>query len=364
MASIDKRPNGKYLARWREFPGGPQKYKQFDLKGKAADFLKTVDYQLLTGVYVAPEGGVITLEEFSKEWTSRRRRKWEPATKDRIARELKLHILPEFGDWAIGNIRKPHIEEWASGLDLAPSTVRNVHRTLSALLETAVDDGRLARNHATKAELPKISKAPFVPLTTDQVLALARVAQPHMRAAVVVAAGTGLRQGELFGLSVDRVDFLRRTLRVDRQLFTPEHGRPYLKTVKADGNSYRTIGLSTVIVDTLAAHLAEFGSGDEGVIFTNTLGGWNGRSVAGRQMREAVERAGIEATWHDFRHHHASLLLSRKVNPIAVAERIGDTLTTLNRIYAHVMPSDKAAIDQAVDEAMGISAEYWLSTGT
>ncbi|MET0715557.1 MAG: hypothetical protein ABWY57_11650 [Mycetocola sp.] len=31
MASIDKRPGGQYRARWREYPGGPQKTRQFTL---------------------------------------------------------------------------------------------------------------------------------------------------------------------------------------------------------------------------------------------------------------------------------------------------------------------------------------------
>lgn len=362
--SIAKRSNGKFMVRWQEYPGGPYKSKTFKLKKQATAFEKTVDYQLLTGTYIAPEAGLIPLQKFSEEWTSRRRRKWEPGTKERVARELALHILPKFGDWPIANIRKPDIEEWASGLELAPSTVRKVYDTLSAMLETAVDDGRLARNHAAKAQLPKVSKAPFVPLEVDQVFALARAAAPHMRAAIVVAATTGLRQGELFGLTVDRVDFLRKTLRVDRQLFTPERGSPYLKTVKADGNSYRTIDLRPVTIDALAAHLAQFGPGDEGVIFTNTLGHWNNRSVASRQMREAAKRAGIDAAWHDLRHHHASLLLSEKVSAVAVAERIGDSLATLNRVYAHVMPTDKTAIAEAIDKAMGDAAWDWAGTGT
>jgi integrase len=46
----------------------------------------------------------------------------------------------------------------------------------------------------------------------------------RLRAAVLLAAGTGLRQGELFGLTVDRVDFMRRELRVDRQLWSPKTG--------------------------------------------------------------------------------------------------------------------------------------------
>jgi hypothetical protein len=34
----------------------------------------------------------------------------------------------------------------------------------------------------------------------------------------VLAAGTGLRQGEVFGLTADRVNFLKRSIEVDRQL--------------------------------------------------------------------------------------------------------------------------------------------------
>jgi integrase len=59
-------------------------------------------------------------------------------------------------------------------------------------------------------------------LIGDEVRRFAGGAPEHVRAAVLVAAGTGLRQGELFGLSVDRIDFLRRELRVDRQLWTPK----------------------------------------------------------------------------------------------------------------------------------------------
>ena len=39
MASIDKREDGAYRARWREYPGGPQKARQFARKGDAQTFL-------------------------------------------------------------------------------------------------------------------------------------------------------------------------------------------------------------------------------------------------------------------------------------------------------------------------------------
>ena len=54
MASIDKRPNGRYRTRWREYPGGPQKTGHFDRKGDAQQFLDGVRGDLAHGLYVDP----------------------------------------------------------------------------------------------------------------------------------------------------------------------------------------------------------------------------------------------------------------------------------------------------------------------
>ena len=60
-----------------------------------------------------------------------------------------------------------------------------------------------------------------------------------------------------FGLTLDRVDFLRRTLRVDRQLVTVPGRAPFLGPPKTTA-SHRTIPLAQVVIDALAAHLAAF----------------------------------------------------------------------------------------------------------
>ena len=230
MASIDKRPNGMFRARWREYPNGPQHTKQFRLKKDATAFLVHVEHRLMSGTYTTPSAGQMTVEAYSEEWT--RRRSWSPATHDRVARELRLHILPRLGDRPLASLRRPHIEEWAKGLPLAPSSARMVYETLSSMLACAVDDERIPRNPAKDARLAQAEVVPFVPLAVDQVLGVAHTAPEHIRAAVVLGAGTGLRQGELFGLTVDRIDFMRRELRVDRQLWSPATGRPFLKSPK------------------------------------------------------------------------------------------------------------------------------------
>jgi integrase len=77
------------------------------------------------------------------------------------------------------------------------------------------------------------------------------------RALVILAAGTGLRQGEAFGVEVGGVDWLRRTLDVRQQLVTMPGQAPYLAPPKTPA-SYRTIPLPQVVIDALAAHLAAF----------------------------------------------------------------------------------------------------------
>ena len=49
MASIDKRPNGTYRARWREVPGGPQRTKHFDRKLDAQRFLVEIEGLVVGG---------------------------------------------------------------------------------------------------------------------------------------------------------------------------------------------------------------------------------------------------------------------------------------------------------------------------
>lgn len=84
MASIDKRPSGKYRARWREYACGPQKTKHFDRKVDAERFLVDVQHRILSGSYTAPSARQVTVEAYAIDWRSRR--SWAPAAHDRIDR--------------------------------------------------------------------------------------------------------------------------------------------------------------------------------------------------------------------------------------------------------------------------------------
>ncbi len=376
MARIDRRPNGKWRARWHEYPGGPQRARHFDRKIDAERFLTAVEHRLLSGSYVPPAAGRMRIEDYAAEWTARRRSGWRDATAQRYERELRLHILPGLGDWPPGGYAAEHVERWAGSLRLKPSSVAAVAQTLSALFASAVEDGRLASNPVSGARVPQVDRPPLVPLTGAQVRAFAAGAPEHIRAAVLVAAGTGLRQGELFGLTVDRIDFLRRELRVDQQLWTPRKGPAVLAPPKTQ-NSYRTIAVSSVVADGLSAHLAAYGARPDGLVFHTRPGGMAVRAQASSYARRAGLASGLGKLvevegkswqryvgpgWHDLRHHHASVLLSKGVSPALVAERLGHDLKTLLRTYAHVIRQDDERVRAIVDVTLGGDAEDWLRT--
>ena len=224
-----------------------------------------------------------------------------------------------------------------------------------------MEDGRLPKNPAVGAKPPKLDQAPVIPLDVEQVRRLAAATPEHLRAAVVLGAGTGLRQGEAMAVTVDRLNFLRREVRIDRQLWTPRHGEPVFAAPKSK-RGYRTIALSGLVIDTLAAHLAAFGSGQDGLMFHYRAHPISRDSLA-KWIRAAAKRAGLAGTtFHDLRHHHASVLLSQGISPPLVADRLGHDVVTLLRTYGHVIRSDEDRVRQLVDESLSQagSAEGWL----
>jgi integrase len=89
-----------------------------------------------------------------------------------------------------------------------------------------VHDRKLAASPCTRIKLPTVEKTRIRPLTTAQVDLLADTLPVELRALVILAAGTGMRQGEVLGLTRDRLRLLGKSpaVTVDRQLVTKAGG--------------------------------------------------------------------------------------------------------------------------------------------
>jgi integrase len=110
----------------------------------------------------------------------------------------------------------------------------------------------------------KTASSSLVPISTVSVVALRDAMPAHMQAFVTVGAGTGMRRGELFGLTVDRVDFLRKEIAVDRQLAPGTGDTVKFAEPKSEASS-RVIPVDDVVIEAIAAHLAAFPAHESGL---------------------------------------------------------------------------------------------------
>ena len=130
----------------------------------------------------------------------------------------------------------------------APATVRQTHRVFSLLLALAVRDGRIPRNPADKVPLPRVTRGEPRFLSRDEVERLADAAGADGDSMRLLAY-TGLRFGEMAGLRVRRVDFLRRRLTV-AEAVTEVADRIEYGTPKT--HQQRTVPLPAELVEPLA----------------------------------------------------------------------------------------------------------------
>jgi integrase len=262
-------------------------------------------------------------------------------------------------------VRRSDVEAFCSALRLAPSTVGIVAQHLGQMFAAAVDDGLIVRNPTYRARLPRVEgrKAEPVPL---EVVERIRLELPDwLQVAVPLGVGAGLRQGEASGLTLDRVHFLRRTLRVDRQLVDRNVPAPILAPPKSD-SSNRTIPLASFVAEALSEHAARFSIEPGELVLRDPKGRMVTSDLFGEAWRPACKAAGVPGLrFHALRHTFASTLLSRGVSVKAVADWLGHaspviTLTT----YAHLMPADEDVARSVLDAALAPGAEDRLRTGT
>jgi integrase len=281
-----------------------------------------------------------------------------PSSRVHVETMLRRHAYPTLGDRCLSSIMPSDVQAWVKGLGLAPATVGVMHGIVSTVMKSAIRDRRIASNPCDGTKLPKVQRPQIVPLTTEQVEAVRAALPAPLQALVTLAAGTGMRQGECFGLTVDRVRFLERALTVDRQLVAVPGHAPSLGPPKTRASN-RTIPLPQVVVDALAAHLAEFSAGPDGLVFTLS-GKPITRSTFGYKWRAAVKASGLPdgTGFHALRHYYASLLIRHGESVKTVQARLGhaSAVEALDT-YSHLWPDSDDRTRDAIDSVLGFTAD-------
>jgi integrase len=347
-----------YLAVWKEHQSGPEQTKTFCRKADAERHLVDVQHRLLTGTYASPQLGRTPFREVADRYQASAT--WRPRTRQSAEERLR-YAIAHFGDRPVASIRKGDVQSFIAGLQLAPNTIRVVMQHLSAVFGAALDDGLIGgRNPCAGVRLPRVDNPPVLPLTTEQVSQLLDHADDWFTIAIVIGAGLGLRQSETTGLTVDRIDFLRRVVTVDRQWQQASGSRVGTFAAPKTEASTRVIPADDWVLERLAAHVKQFGTGTDGAIVSYATKPMDAAKF-GHYVRMARQRAALppSVSFHDLRHFFASALINAgcSVKQVQLALGHKSAKVTLD-VYGHLWPGEEDRVRNAIGRIFRPSAEF------
>lgn len=304
--------------------------------------MKAASFEVSQGTYTAPCR--ISLGEWLDNWADTYLVNVKPRTVESYKCQIENHLKPGLGSVKLENLTPDMIQKFYNSLwrgagnaGLSPKSVKVVHGVLHKALEQAVKSGYLRVNPSDKPELPKINTPEIHPLDEKDIGAFMEAIKGNrFEILFTVDLFTGLREGEILGLTWDRVDFERGTITVDRQLQLRRDGsRKYDLQTPKNGKG-RVITPAPAIMNLLkhqkaqqAAQKLRAGAAWEDskarFVFTDELGRHLAQGTVYHNFKRVAESIGRpDARFHDLRHSYAVASL-----------RAGDDIKTLQKNLGH-----------------------------
>lgn len=315
------------------------------------------------GTYVAPVD--LTVAGWLDRWIVGHAVELKPSTARSYRGNIERYLKPAVGHERLQGLSPSrlsamfadlHAHGGKGGKPLSAATVGFARAVLRRAMADAVLDRLVEVNPVTGTKRPRPVKPKHTTWTGQQLqVFLAKVAGDRWAPLWILAAATGMRRGELMGLTWGDIDLDAGLVSIDRS--TTQLGKERVTTTPKN-HERRKVAIDPHTVAVLrawrsrqAAERLAWGpayTDSGGLLFT-----WeSGAPVLPDFATKAFGKAqtGLEGprlTLHSLRHSHATVLLRAGVGVHIVARRLGhkDPSVTLD-VYADVIPSDD---DAAVD---------------
>jgi integrase len=283
-----------------------------------------------------------TFGEFSEGWKSQVLDLLKPSTAKVMASHLRFHLVPAFGRMRLDEIGQEQVQAFVGKVAKGRSrhTILNVLGTLASVLKMARKWGYAVAGFQHGDLVIPCSK-PSKPgrfFTAEQVRSIVALASEPWKTIFALAAMTGLRPGEVLGLSIDDLDFEQRLIFVRRSAWYS-----HLISPKSSG-SMATVPMPEPLTEVLVNYLASWRPNEQRLLFSNRRGNpYSENKVVQHRLWPILDALSIpRCGMHAFRHSHASLLVSSGASPkVAQAQlRHADVSTTM-RAYTHVLGSEQ-----------------------
>jgi integrase len=148
--------------------------------------------------------------------------KHKPKTAETNRSLVNKHIIKTIGTVRLDSLTPQHVrnvEAAILALDLSPSTALRAHSVLDTAMDAAWREGLISENPVKRAVRPRKAAGSVAMVTRDDAMKIVSASEgERLITRIMMAFWTGARQGELLGLEIDRVDFIKGTIDLSWQL--------------------------------------------------------------------------------------------------------------------------------------------------
>lgn len=317
--------------------------------------LSKIVSEMDSGTYAEPSK--MKVSQWLDEWLASYTMNIKPATRSAYEEHIRVHIKPSLGDILLKQLSTRDIQQLYTNLlkerELSPKTVRNIHGVLHRTLEQAKLLGYIRVNPADAAVTPRVEKKQVETLDAEDIgKFLAAIRGTKYEYPLFVAVFTGLRQGELLGLTWDCVDFEHGLLLINKQ-HNRVKGDTEFRFASLKNDKARVLTVADEVIDVLKLQKqrqeswgAALGNGWENpdnLVFTTEFGRYINNKILYQNFKRIAKNLGKpDLRFHDLRHTYAVNSLRAGDDIKTVQENLGHATASFTlSTYAHATPGMK-----------------------
>ncbi|PZX07415.1 site-specific recombinase XerD [Psychrobacillus insolitus] len=337
--------------------------RQKDAQAALNKVLNEIDVQ----GYIEPSKEIFSF--FIESWfTSHYEKRIKETTASNIQSLINKHLIREnpFADKPLSKITTEEIDAFYNlkiDEEYKSSYIRKMHQILNQAFNQAVKWKRIKYNPVIDADPPAVTKEEMKIWSYDEIntfLEHCKGERHHLT--FLLAIYTGLRRGEILGLKWSDIDLVNKTIRVQRSLaYIPKKG--YILTSTKTRKSNRIVPISDMVVNELVKYrkqqeiwkeqLGEQYQEEDLVICTETGSKQDPRNVL-RALKRLITTSNVtHIRFHDLRHTHASILISKGVDVVKVSKRLGHVNAKITlETYAHLVPDEDNDLADVFEKAL------------
>lgn len=347
MANIRKLSNGTYQATifvGRDGNGKQiRKYLTRDSHHEAVAAARELEQEIEEGRFTNIKN--IRFSKWADEWKKLNENRLSPSTWDSYNRYIEKYFKPALGNLKLSQITDLVVKKYIAERlkTLSSTTVRKHIYVLSSMLEVMK-----YKNPCKNIEKPQTTDYECHIVTDDEYRQIRNYFRgKSYEIIVMLAALCGMRRGEIFDLKWEDIDYKNQTIKIEHALTLSEKNGYIEKSTKSK-NGVRTIVAPKEIFELLQARykklLKATGKQEhlkERIFPTrpDTFSGY---------FAECMKKIGLYIRFHDLRHYHATWLYKNGIPDLFAAQRLGDDLQTVKKVYQHIGEETKKQLNAEI----------------